>query len=125
MSVIVVANHVLTTTFEILIINYLNHMMKTLFTRLFLAFIISIPTASVKAQVDINDSLVLVDLYNSTNGPGWLHHKNWLRGPVSTWQGITLTDDNKSPKYSNYDLIVQVTSPAQSTSTATNSVTIS
>src|SRR5207237_1096772 len=36
-------------------------------------------------------SLALVDLYNSTNGPGWYRNTNWLTtNPVSTWYGITV-----------------------------------
>jgi hypothetical protein len=47
---------------------------------------------TVKAQaVDVQDSLALVDLYNSTNGPGWVSSTNWLTGPVSTWHGVTVT----------------------------------
>jgi hypothetical protein len=34
-------------------------------------------------------------LYNSTNGPGWKHHDNWLTGPVRNWYGIGLTGDGK------------------------------
>src|SRR3954454_14841655 len=46
-----------------------------------------------KAQVDVNDSLALVDLYNSTNGPEWFESSNWLTtNPVSTWYGITVSD---------------------------------
>ena len=42
-----------------------------------------------KAQVNVQDSLALVDLYNSTNGPNWSNHTNWLtKAPVSTWYGI-------------------------------------
>jgi hypothetical protein len=41
-----------------------------------------------KAQVDVNDSLVLVDLYESTNGSGWYNHDGWLTGPVKDWYGI-------------------------------------
>src|SRR5689334_5272198 len=42
-----------------------------------------------RAQVDVNDSLALVDLYNSTNGAEWDNNNNWLTGqPVSTWYGI-------------------------------------
>src|SRR3982750_1324368 len=49
--------------------------------------------STVKAQVDVNDSLALVDLYNSTNGSGWYNNTNWLTiNPVSTWYGITVTD---------------------------------
>lgn len=37
------------------------------------------------------DSTVLVDLYNATNGAGWVNNTNWLTGPVSTWHGVTVT----------------------------------
>lgn len=42
-------------------------------------------------QVPASDSLALVSLYNSTNGPGWTNSTNWLTGPVSTWYGVTVT----------------------------------
>ncbi|MEN6501253.1 MAG: leucine-rich repeat domain-containing protein [Tenuifilaceae bacterium] len=38
--------------------------------------------------VDQSDSLALVALYNSTDGPGWNNSTNWLTGPVSTWYGV-------------------------------------
>jgi hypothetical protein len=43
------------------------------------------------AQVNTGDSLALVDLYNSTNGPGWIHADNWLTAPVSTWYGVAVS----------------------------------
>ncbi len=45
-----------------------------------------------KAQaVDTQDSLALVDLYNSTNGDGWYNNAGWLtQYPVNTWQGVTV-----------------------------------
>jgi hypothetical protein len=63
--------------------------MKTLFT-FFLIFVFCLNAAiTTKAQVNVNDSLVLVDLYNSTNGPSWNNHSRWLTThPVSTWHGI-------------------------------------
>lgn len=45
----------------------------------------------IKAQVATQDSLALVDLYNSTNGPGWTNKTNWLTGPVNNWYGVTVT----------------------------------
>ena len=55
----------------------------------FLILIICI-LANIKtiAQVNVNDSLALVSIYNTTNGPNWYHHDNWLTGPVSSWYGI-------------------------------------
>ncbi len=40
------------------------------------------------------DSLALVALYNSTDGPNWTNNINWLTGPVSSWQGVGLTIGN-------------------------------
>ena len=36
----------------------------------------SIKANTTNAQVDVNDSLALVDLYNSTDGPHWEHNEN-------------------------------------------------
>lgn len=42
--------------------------------------------------LNVQDSLALVDLYNSTNGPGWLRNTNWLTSaPASTWAGVGLS----------------------------------
>src|SRR5206468_3525756 len=55
---------------------------------------------SVKGSVGFSqslhdDSLAVVDLYNSTNGPGWVNHTNWLTSaPLSTWYGVFL-DSNR------------------------------
>jgi Leucine-rich repeat (LRR) protein len=47
-------------------------------------------------QVPESDSLALVALYDSTNGPGWTASTNWLQTgqPVSTWYGITVLNDS-------------------------------
>ncbi len=37
------------------------------------------------------DSLALVDLYNSTNGPAWTNRANWLTGPIDTWYGLAVS----------------------------------
>ena len=40
--------------------------------------------------VNTQDSLALVDLYNNTNGPGWVNQANWLSSAsVSNWYGVT------------------------------------
>jgi Leucine rich repeat/Secretion system C-terminal sorting domain len=40
--------------------------------------------------VNTQDSLALVDLYNNTNGPGWVNQTNWLSlASVSSWYGVT------------------------------------
>src|SRR5438270_10833322 len=67
--------------------------MKTRHTILLLALALCVNTNSVKAQVNVQDSLALVDLYKSTNGTDWYHRKNWLTiNPVSTWWGIIVTN---------------------------------
>jgi Leucine-rich repeat (LRR) protein len=38
------------------------------------------------------DSLILVELYNSTNGTQWTNKTNWLTGRVSTWYGISVSN---------------------------------
>ncbi len=43
-----------------------------------------------KAQDLYHDSLALVALYDSTNGPSWVNDSNWLSGPLSTWYGVTV-----------------------------------
>lgn len=47
------------------------------------------------AQVNVQDSLALVALYNSTNGAGWTNKTNWLSGPVNTWYGVTVDNSNE------------------------------
>ncbi|MFW5872776.1 MAG: immunoglobulin domain-containing protein [bacterium] len=44
------------------------------------------------SQVNEQDSLALVALYNSTDGPNWTCgcNYNWLNSPVEQWQGITV-----------------------------------
>ena len=69
--------------------------MKTLFTFcLVFAFCISLLT-TVKAQVNKQDSLALVDLYYNTNGLSWYYHDCWLTGPVKKWYGVSLTSNRK------------------------------
>jgi len=36
------------------------------------------------------DSAALVSLYNTSGGTGWTGADNWLAGPVSTWEGVTI-----------------------------------
>ena len=66
--------------------------MKTKFTLLLVVAAISISQPSITmAQVDMQDSLALVDLYNSTDGPHWKKNTNWLTGPVINWYGINIS----------------------------------
>ncbi|MEJ2627816.1 MAG: choice-of-anchor D domain-containing protein, partial [bacterium] len=38
------------------------------------------------------DSLVLVALYDSTDGDNWTNNANWLSQPVETWYGVTVSN---------------------------------
>jgi len=58
----------------------------------FFLFYLCFCSNTVNAQVNVQDSLALVDLYNSTDGPNWFRNKNWKSGPVSTWDGIVVTN---------------------------------
>lgn len=66
--------------------------MKTKYTLRFLLFAVwmNISISANTQAVNVQDSLALVDFYNSTNGPGWTYHDNWLTGPIATWIGITV-----------------------------------
>jgi hypothetical protein len=65
-------------------------MQKTILA-LSLSLISFFAASQASAQTNSSDSLALVDLYNSTNGPNWTNHTNWLTSaPVSTWFGVFL-----------------------------------
>src|SRR4051794_34147368 len=57
------------------------------------AFALYANISALYAQVNVQDSLALVQLYDSTDGPNWNRQDNWLtKSPVSTWYGITVTN---------------------------------
>jgi hypothetical protein len=62
--------------------------MKTKYILFGFVFALCANILTTNAQVNVQDSLTLVDLYNSTDGPNWYHHDNWLNGPVKTGHGI-------------------------------------
>ena len=62
-------------------------MKKTIY---FFLFYVCFCANTVNAQVNVQDSLALVDLYDSTDGSHWFRHENWKSGPVATWVGITV-----------------------------------
>lgn len=62
---------------------------------------ITLKSGASTVAVDKNDSLALVALYNSTNGPNWRNEFNWLEGPVNTWKGVELCEDGKSYRNKN------------------------
>jgi len=65
--------------------------MKTkLLILVFMAGLVSSPKSD--AQINVNDSLVLVEFYWATNGPNWINNTNWLITPVAYWNGINSFD---------------------------------
>lgn len=66
--------------------------MKPIFAFLLIIIFTSLKTNVIFAQaVNEQDSLALVDLYNSTNGTAWTYQTNWLtKSPVNTWDGVTV-----------------------------------
>ena len=70
--------------------------MRRTYTLLFLLILCAGKTTLSFAQVNTQDSLALVALYNSTNGASWTTNSNWLSGPVSSWYGITLNGNRVS-----------------------------
>ena len=55
-----------------------------------LAFLLSLNAHHTTAQVDVQDSLALVSIFNETNGNSWTNNANWLMGPpVPSWFGIS------------------------------------
>ena len=70
--------------------------MKKLSFLLIMTFSLSSISNIIKAQVNKQDSLALVALYDSTGGVNWGIHKHWLtKAPVSTWWGIGVDSNNR------------------------------
>lgn len=68
--------------------------MKKIQLFIFVSIVFFLASFTVTAQgVTEQDSLALVDLYNSTNGAGWSNNTNWLSSStVALWHGVTVTD---------------------------------
>jgi hypothetical protein len=62
--------------------------MRQLCTFFFAVTLFIAKTNCSTAQVNVKDSLALVDLYNSTDGAHWINNSGWLNGPVKTWFGV-------------------------------------
>src|SRR6478752_1044451 len=67
--------------------------MKTKFTSWLLVTFLFISPNMIKAQVNVQDSLALVDFYKSTHGANWTFNSGWLTSaPVNAWAGVTVSD---------------------------------
>src|SRR5438045_8822483 len=51
------------------------------------------PRIFAQQACNVQDSLALIDFYESTNGPDWTNNSGWKQGPVSTWYGVTLKEE--------------------------------
>ncbi len=60
-----------------------------------LAFFLFLSFYHVIGQSNKQDSLALVDLYNSTNGANWNNNTGWLQSSVCNWYGVTLDSTGK------------------------------
>lgn len=46
----------------------------------------------IEDSVTAKDSLALVSIYQRTAGPSWTKKRNWLTGPVASWEGVKIKD---------------------------------
>lgn len=62
---------------------------------LFISFcLVFISSGRIFSQVTRQDSLALIDFFNSTKGPSWSNHTNWLSNmPVGQWYGIVVKNN--------------------------------
>lgn len=72
---------------------------QTILRSVLVAITINLGITANGQAVNIQDSLALVDFYNSTNGPGWVNNSNWLTAPVPTWYGITVVNSRVTQIY--------------------------
>lgn len=49
-----------------------------------------------EGPANVQDSLALVSLYNSTDGANWINNENWLTGKCADWFGISLQESGVS-----------------------------
>ena len=68
--------------------------MQTKLLRYLIFLLVYAPPLKGVAQINLRDSLALVDLYDSTNGANWKNRGNWKTLlPVNTWSGVTVTNN--------------------------------
>ena len=66
---------------------------KSIFMVVLIFSLLIVMNHNLFAQVNKQDSLALVALYDSTDGANWTDNSNWLSGPVSTWFGVTVKNN--------------------------------
>jgi len=67
--------------------------MKKFLPFLFFAAFVFKTSEGFAQATNVSDSLALIDLYNSTNGPNWPSTFQWtLTDPVTTWASVTVSN---------------------------------
>jgi hypothetical protein len=65
------------------------------------------PFCAAVSQIPQSECEALVALYNSTNGPGWFPHKNWLTtNTPCSWHGVTCQSGHVSHLYPNSNHLI-------------------
>ena len=79
------------------------------------------------AQVNIQDSTALVNLYNSTHGPSWKRKDNWLStfAPLSEWYGVTVSNNRVTGLSLNNNLLEGILPPGLGNITELDSLSLS
>jgi Leucine-rich repeat (LRR) protein len=100
---------------------------RNFYPRTFICSILLLLTSLINAQVNTQDSTALVNLYNSTRGPSWKRHDNWLStfSPLSTWYGVTVTNNRVTGLSLNNNLLEGILPPALGNLTALDSLSLS
>jgi len=70
----------------------MNQIKKILLCIGFWSFVINPDAKSQLPPVNVQDSLILVEFYNATNGDTWTNNDNWLVTPVYFWHGVSLLE---------------------------------
>lgn len=59
-------------------------------------FLLLINFVRAQRPLNLKDSLALVDLYNSTNGPQWTNNTNWLVTKARYWYGVSIDTNSNN-----------------------------
>ncbi|GMQ82247.1 MAG: hypothetical protein BMS9Abin05_1692 [Rhodothermia bacterium] len=78
-------------------------MIQRLTSAVFVVVAVASLPGLLQAQVQGPDSLILVKLYRTTDGPSWNNNANWLTGPVSTWEGVMVEENRVTELWLNHN----------------------
>jgi len=101
--------------------------MKKFYILIFICTAIFPAANIIQAQVNTQDSIALVNLYNSTHGPSWKRKDNWLStfAPLGAWYGVTVTNNRVTGLSLNNNLLEGILPPALGNLTAIDSLSLS